>query len=186
MSTAAAGFSASARQMADPVQAAMDGVRGPPLPLATMGASAYRAEVQRPGGTHARSQFFQMDRAPVQVDGRGKATWLPQRERPVRLDAADRSTDLKQVLQSAEHAINATQPVVHHDLHELAAKKTQELLERDKLVGSAVLAAGVTLAVIRVRPACASASAGWPHMHAHVAAPLDPRRWSCYMYRPSA
>jgi hypothetical protein len=78
-----------------------------------------------------------MDKAPVQVEGRGKSTWVPQRERPVRMDAADRTADLKQVLQSAEHTINVTQPVVHHDLHELAAKKTQELVERDKLVSAA-------------------------------------------------
>ncbi len=49
--------------------------------------------------------------------------------------AGGRGGALVETLRNAEAALSQTEPVHVHDLKETAAKKTQELLERDRLVG---------------------------------------------------
>lgn len=163
--------------------AALAGTRGPPHVMAALGASAYRAEVQRPysaaagahgagaataggmaggassmatgggmGGTvssgaaagygygsHAKAQRLQLDPSPVKLDGRGATPWIEAQAQPTAPTAVQRAAragehDVLSVLRDAEHTLNVMSPVVHHDLREIAAKKTAELLERDKLV----------------------------------------------------
>jgi hypothetical protein len=85
---------------------------------------------------------LQLDPSPVKVEGRGATPWTEAQGRRATggMACAGRQgeADVLTVLRDAEHTLNVMAPVVHHDLHDIAAKKTHELLERDKLVSDAL------------------------------------------------
>lgn len=122
------------------VKAELDSVniqRAPTSALALNGASAYTFEQLKPqiqkqlGG---KGNFAFSNNQPL-VAGRGPATWVPAHEQPHGV-AELLASMLDQQLAGAEYAAVQQQPVVHHDLHEIAEKKTRELMEKDAMVRS--------------------------------------------------
>lgn len=106
------------------------GARGPPNELAVLGASNYLAEV-RPGSSHARYQRLHV--ASPAVDARGRL--MDVRSRPVMMEAGEAAASVAEALAATKTLAADSEPVRVRDLHEVAARTTAELVEKEKEVG---------------------------------------------------
>jgi hypothetical protein len=116
-----------------PAQAEIDALelkRGPPDSLFFAGAGDYMATILKPAlerEARERTRFEQTQNAPV---GGGPAA-VPRFR--VATDE-DKEQTLREQLARAEATMVASEPVHFYDLKETAARKTQELIERDKQI----------------------------------------------------
>lgn len=106
-------------------------------PSISAGAGEYRASLLKPSMERDAKlrQTFQYSAPPG--GSRPPTAGQTARDGPVRFDALDNAKDLREALAVAEATMTQqTDPVHVYDLKETAARKTQELIENDRLVSS--------------------------------------------------
>jgi hypothetical protein len=113
---------------------ALDAKRGPPDSLFFAGAGEYRSQLLRPSiqrDEKMRQQLLAATARARPSTASGGPAWSGRG-----LDAmrAGPSADLQDALQIAEATMVQSEPVHCYDLKETAAKKTQELIEREQMV----------------------------------------------------
>jgi hypothetical protein len=130
---------------------AVAGLRGPPTSLfmAGSGVGDYRSQLLRPALVRdekqrrvaaameeAKATSLRGTKAGASVPPAWAAAPHP-RDVSVKLDALAEGGDLATALALAERTMVETEPVHVYDLKETAARKTQELVEREKMVRAA-------------------------------------------------